>query len=82
MLVISRRKNESIVIGLDGLQPNSKGEVTITVIEIRPDQQGDYKVRLGITAPREAAVHRQEVYEQIKGMQRQEDAPDAKAPPM
>src|SRR3954454_12545855 len=53
MLVLSRKKNESIVINND---------ITITVVEIRGD-----KVRLGIVAPREASVHRQEVYDAIHG---------------
>lgn len=53
MLVLSRKKNESIVINND---------ITITVVEIRGD-----KVRLGIVAPREASVHRQEVFEAIHG---------------
>ena len=49
MLVLSRRKNESIVIG---------DEVTVTVVEIRGD-----KVRLGIEAPKSVGVHRYEVYQ-------------------
>jgi len=53
MLVLSRKKNESIVINND---------ITITVVEIRGD-----KVRLGIVAPKEVPVHRQEVYEAIHG---------------
>ncbi len=53
MLVLSRKKNESIVINND---------VTVTVVEIRGD-----KVRLGIVAPKEVSVHRQEVYEAIHG---------------
>jgi carbon storage regulator len=53
MLVLSRKKNESIVINHD---------ITITVVEIRGD-----KVRLGIVAPKEVSVHRQEVYEAIHG---------------
>ncbi len=52
MLVLSRHKDESILIGDD---------VVITVIEIRGD-----KVRLGIEAPRSVPVHRREVYEAIK----------------
>ena len=52
MLVLSRWINESIHVGDD---------VTITVLEVRGD-----KVRLGIEAPREVPVHRQEVYEAIK----------------
>ncbi len=51
MLVLSRKKNESIVIN---------NEISIVVVEIRGD-----KVRLGIEAPREATVHRREVYEAI-----------------
>jgi carbon storage regulator len=53
MLVLSRKKNESIVINND---------VVITVVEIRGD-----KVRLGIVAPKEVPVHREEVYEAIHG---------------
>lgn len=54
MLVLSRKKNESIVIGSG---PNA---VTLVVVEIRGD-----KVRLGIEAPKEVPVHRQEVYDAI-----------------
>jgi carbon storage regulator len=53
MLVLSRKKNESIVINND---------IVITVVEIRGD-----KVRLGIEAPKDVPVHRQEVYEAIHG---------------
>ena len=49
MLVLSRKKNESIVINND---------ITIVVVEIRGD-----KVRLGVEAPKEVPVHRREVYE-------------------
>lgn len=51
MLVLSRKKNESIVINED---------ITVTVIEIRGD-----KVRLAVEAPKEMPVHRKEVYEAI-----------------
>ena len=51
MLVLSRKKNESIVINND---------ITVTVVEIRGD-----KVRLGIVAPKQVPVHRQEVYDAI-----------------
>ena len=51
MLVLSRKKSESIVINDD---------VVITVVEIRGD-----KVRLGIQAPRNVPVHRKEVIEAI-----------------
>jgi carbon storage regulator len=80
MLVISRKKNESIVIGLQGIPTDSRGEVTVTIVEIRPDGQGDYKVRLGIEAPREASVHRREVWEAIK-MSRRDEASGTKIPP-
>jgi carbon storage regulator len=52
MLVLSRRKDESIMIGDD---------VEITIVDIRGD-----KVRLGITAPKTISVHRREVYEAIQ----------------
>ena len=51
MLVLSRKKNESIVINED---------IVITVVEIRGD-----KVRLGIQAPRDIPVHRREVLDAI-----------------
>ena len=52
MLVLSRQKDESIMIG-DNIQ--------ITVVDVRGE-----KVRLGITAPPQVPVHRMEVYEAIK----------------
>ncbi len=52
MLVLSRHRDESIMIGDD---------VVITIVDIRGD-----KVRLGIDAPQAIPVHRQEVYEAIK----------------
>ena len=52
MLVLSRKKNESIVIN---------NEITIVVVEIRGD-----KVRLGVEAPREVPVHRREVFDAIQ----------------
>ena len=52
MLVLSRKKNESIVINDD---------ITIVVVEIRGD-----KVRLGVEAPKEVPVHRREVYDAIR----------------
>ncbi|MFH2144977.1 MAG: carbon storage regulator CsrA [Candidatus Omnitrophota bacterium] len=51
MLVLSRKPNESIIIGDD---------VEVKVVEVRGEQ-----VKLGITAPREIPVHRKEVYESI-----------------
>ena len=52
MLVLSRQRDESIMIGDD---------VEIIIVDIRGD-----KVRLGITAPTEIPVHRKEIYETIK----------------
>lgn len=52
MLVLSRQKDESIIIGDD---------VEITVVDVRGD-----KVRLGINAPREISVHRKEIYQAIQ----------------
>ncbi len=52
MLVLSRKKNESIVINDD---------ITIVVVEIRGD-----KVRLGVEAPKEVPVHRREVFDAIR----------------
>ena len=57
MLVLSRHRDESIIIGDD---------IKITVVDIRGD-----KVRLGINAPVEIPVHRQEVYEAIQRENRQ-----------
>ncbi len=52
MLVLSRQKDESIIIG---------DNVEVTIVDVRGD-----KVRLGITAPNEIPVHRREVYEAIQ----------------
>lgn len=55
MLVLSRKKNESIIID---------DNIVVTVIEIRGD-----KVRLGIDAPREVPIHRSEIHEAIQSEQ-------------
>jgi carbon storage regulator len=52
MLVLSRQRDESIMIG---------DNIVITIVDIRGD-----KVRLGINAPAEIPVHRQEVYDAIQ----------------
>ena len=62
MLVLSRQRDESIIIG---------DNIVITIVDIRGD-----KVRLGIQAPKEIPVHRQEVYEAI---QREMGQPEKKA---
>lgn len=56
MLVLSRKKNESIIIN---------DHIIVTVVEIRGD-----KVRLGIDAPKDVSVHRREVYEAIHNQAR------------
>ena len=52
MLVLSRQRDESIMIGDD---------VEIIIVDVRGD-----KVRLGITAPKEIPVHRREIYDAIQ----------------
>lgn len=64
MLCLSRRRDEVIRIGHDTI---------VRVLEIRRD-----KVRLGITAPKEVEVHREEVYETIWGQVKPEEEPCGK----
>jgi carbon storage regulator len=52
MLILSRRIGETLMVG---------DEVTVTVLGVRNNQ-----IRIGINAPKEVAVHREEIYEQIK----------------
>jgi len=66
MLVLSRKKNESIIIN---------DNITVTVIEIRGD-----KVRLGIEAPKDVTVHRREVYEAIRNSQSQDSGTKVPSP--
>ncbi len=62
MLVLSRRRDESIMIGDD---------VEITIVDVRGD-----KVRLGITAPKHIPVHRREIYDAILREKAGEAAPE------
>lgn len=62
MLVLSRKPGESVTIG---------DEVRITVLSISGKQ-----VRIGIEAPSDIAVHREEIYNKIANEQRPEAAPD------
>jgi len=52
MLVLSRQSDETIIIG---------DNIRITIVEVRGD-----KVRIGIDAPRDVSVHRQEIYDAIR----------------
>lgn len=69
MLVLSRRKDETIMIG---------DEVEVTIVDIKGDT-----IRIGINAPRSVAVHRKEIYEAIKAENlaaaKQQDVPQAGA---
>lgn len=60
MLVLSRHRDESIIIGDD---------IVITVVDIRGD-----KVRLGIQAPKHIPVHRQEIHDAIQAQKAREEA--------
>jgi carbon storage regulator len=60
MLILTRRVGETVVIGND---------VTVTVLGVKGNQ-----VRLGVNAPREVAVHREEIFERIKREQAEEKA--------
>lgn len=66
MLVLSRKRDERIVIGEN---------ITITIVDVRGD-----KVRLGIDAPQEVPVHRSEVLERIKAGQKPDAASTSSAP--
>jgi carbon storage regulator len=64
MLVLSRQRDQSIMIGED---------IVVTIVDIRGD-----KVRLGIDAPEEIPVHRREVYEAIQQEKRLAGQPQPK----
>lgn len=61
MLVLSRKKNESIIIN---------DNIVVTIVDIKGD-----KVRLGFQAPKEITIHRKEVFEAIKRSEKSEEAP-------
>jgi carbon storage regulator len=61
MLVISRKKNEKIIIDPREIPMDAQGLIKIVIVDLRGD-----KARLGIEAPKGVPVHRQEVFEAIK----------------
>jgi carbon storage regulator len=63
MLILTRRVGETLMIGDD---------VTVTVLGVKGNQ-----VRIGVNAPRDVAVHREEIYERIKNEQRQQQQASA-----
>jgi carbon storage regulator len=63
MLILTRRIGETLMIGRD---------VTVTVLAVKGNQ-----VRIGVNAPKEVAVHREEVYERIKHEPPQDSKPSA-----
>lgn len=67
MLILTRRVGETLMIG---------DEVTVTVLGVKGNQ-----VRIGVNAPRDVAVHREEIYERIKREQSEKLGADRRAEP-
>jgi carbon storage regulator CsrA len=60
MLILTRRPNETLMIGT---------EITVTVLGVKGNQ-----VRLGVNAPRNVAVHREEIFDRVQADKRESDA--------
>jgi carbon storage regulator len=67
MLILTRRVGETLMIG---------DEVTVTVLGVKGNQ-----VRIGVNAPRDVAVHREEIYERIKREQAEQQRDATSEPP-
>lgn len=65
MLILTRRVGETLMIG---------DEVTVTVLGVKGNQ-----VRIGVNAPKDVAVHREEIYERIKHEKSADDSDASKA---
>lgn len=61
MLILTRRPNETLMIGT---------EITVTVLGVKGNQ-----VRLGVNAPKNVAVHREEIFDRVQADKRETDAP-------
>jgi carbon storage regulator len=68
MLILTRRVGETVMIG---------NEVTVTVLGVKGNQ-----VRIGVNAPKDVAVHREEIYERIKREEDLDSRSGAQAPKM
>jgi carbon storage regulator len=60
MLILTRRVGESLMVG---------DEITVTVLGVKGNQ-----IRIGVDAPKDVAVHREEIYQRIKDEQSHKEA--------